>query len=384
MMPTDVSIVTCRSYDDAEVRAALEKVLAPLGGLDWVSEGMTVAIKANLVTFAKPETATTTHPALLCALIRMLRARGAKVILGDSPGGLYNAAFLNKVYSVTGMKAAEEAGAELNRDFSQGEAQFPEAAVAHTFAYTAYLDRADAIIDFCKLKTHGMMGMSAAAKNMFGVVPGTIKPEYHFRFPDPADFARMIVDLNEYFKPRLSIVDAVVGMEGNGPTQGTPRPIGAIAASLSPHKLDMVCARLIGLSADNVPTLQAAQERGLIPAHYDELSIVGDVESLCVKDYKNIAVRTGLLFDSRSKLFGKIALSALASRPRIHKRDCRACKKCYELCPARAISMKGGKPAIDRSACIRCFCCQEFCPFGAIKVHRPLPALLLSRGNKRS
>ena len=382
-MTYDVSIVPCRSYDESEVNAALTAVLAPLGGLDWVKEGMTIAIKANLVTFAKPETATTTHPSLLCALIRMLRERGATVILGDSPGGLYNAAFLNKVYAATGMKAAEEAGAELNRDFGQKEASFPEAAVAHTFAYTSYLDRADAIIDVCKLKTHGMMGMSAAAKNMFGVVPGTIKPEYHFRFPDPADFARMIVDLNEYFKPYLCIADAVVGMEGNGPTQGTPRAIGALAASLCPHKLDLLCARLIGLGPDNVPTLQAAIERGLIPATLDELTVAGEYEPLCVKDFNNVAVRTSLLFDNRSKLFGKIAREALASRPQISRKACRSCKKCYELCPARAISMKGGKPTIDRAACIRCFCCQEFCPFGAIKVHRPLPALLLAKGNTK-
>jgi ferredoxin len=229
-----------------------------------------------------------------------------------------------------------------------------------------------------------MMGMSAAAKNMFGVVPGTIKPEYHFRYPDPADFARMIVDLNEYFKPCLSIVDAVVGMEGNGPTQGTPRSIGAIAASPSPHMLDLLCARLIGLGPDNVPTLQAAIERGLIPPSLDELNVVGEYDSLCIKDFNNVAVRTSLLFDNRSRLFGKIARSALESRPKIKKAECRSCKKCYELCPARAISMKGGKPTIDRSACIRCFCCQEFCPFGAIKVHRPLPALLLTKGSRGS
>ena len=80
-MTYDVSIVPCHSYDESEVRAALTAVLAPLGGLDWVKEGMTIAIKANLVTFAKPETATTTHPSLLCALIRMLRDRGATVPL---------------------------------------------------------------------------------------------------------------------------------------------------------------------------------------------------------------------------------------------------------------------------------------------------------------
>ena len=69
------------------------------------------ALKANLVTFAKPETATTTHPSLICALVELLLERGAsRVIVGDSPGGLYNAAFLNKVYSVCGLSAVEECG----------------------------------------------------------------------------------------------------------------------------------------------------------------------------------------------------------------------------------------------------------------------------------
>ena len=91
-----------------------------------------------------------------------------------------------------------------------------------SFTYTAWLDACDAIIDFCKLKSHGMMGMSAAAKNLFGVIPGTMKPEYHYRFPNMSDFAHMLVDINDYFadKVKLCLVDAVEGMEGNGPTKG--------------------------------------------------------------------------------------------------------------------------------------------------------------------
>jgi uncharacterized protein (DUF362 family) len=108
--------------------------------------------------------------------------------------------------------------------------------VLKSFTYTAWLDACDAIIDFCKLKSHGMMGMSAAAKNLFGVIPGTMKPEYHFRFPDMRDFARMLVDINDYFaeKVKITLVDAVEGMEGNGPTKGTPRHIGVLLASASP------------------------------------------------------------------------------------------------------------------------------------------------------
>ena len=381
MQNYQVSAIKCSSYNAEEVSAALRSLLEPIGGLDWVQEGMKIAIKANLVTFAKPEEAVTTHPVLLRELIKMLCDRGAHVVVGDSPGGLYNAAFLNKVYQVCGLHAVEEAGAELNRDFGQVDTKFPDAKVLHSFTYTRYLDDCDAIINFCKLKTHGMMGMSAAAKNMFGVIPGTMKPEYHFRFPNHEDFARMIVDIDEYFAPKikLCIADAVVGMEGNGPTAGTPREIGCLLASKDPHTLDMVCAKIIGLSENEVPTLQAARERGLIPESIDKLMVYGDVDSMVIPDYNNIAVKRSLLFDNKSKLFGKIARSALEAKPTVKNKLCKGCQKCKQICPAQAIKMVDNKPVIDRKKCIKCFCCQEFCPFAAMVVHRPVLAKILTR-----
>ena len=180
-----------------------------------------VALKLNLVSAMKPEQAATVHPAVVCALVRMLTARGAHVILGDSPGGLYTSAHLQRVYDATGLRAAEALGAELNEDFSVCTVSYPEALQARSFTMTAYLQQADAIIDVCKLKTHGMMGMTNAVKNFFGIIPGTMKPEYHYKYPKVSDFADMLVDLCEYCRPRLCICDAVVGMEGNGPTQGS-------------------------------------------------------------------------------------------------------------------------------------------------------------------
>ncbi len=382
MQNIDVSIVKCNNYNEENVKAAFTSLLEQIGGLDWVEQGMCIAIKANLVTFAKPDDAVTTHPALICELIKLLKERGAsRVIVGDSPGGLYNATFLNKVYNACGMSAVEKAGGELNRNFDQANAVYHDARIAHSFTYTSYLDEADAIINFCKLKTHGMMGMSAAAKNMFGVIPGTMKPEYHFRYPNSADFARMIVDLDEYFaeKTKLCIADAIVGMEGNGPTQGTPRHIGAVLASRSPHMLDMVCAEIIGLGVSDIPTLGAALERKLIPNNFSEISVFGDFEDIKISDYNNVAVRNSLLFDSKSKLFGKIAKKCLESRPVVKEKECRGCEKCREICPAQAITMKDKKPVIDRKRCIKCFCCQEFCPFGAMKVRRTFIARLLNK-----
>ena len=380
----DVSVIKCDSYNSDEVSAALSQAIDALGGLDWVEKGMKIAIKANLVSFMAPDKAATTHPALLCELVKMLVERGAEVVIGDSPGGLYNAAFVNKVYKATGMYEVESCGATLNKNFDQTETKYSEGVVLKSFVYTSYLDEADAIINFCKLKTHGMMGMSAAAKNIFGVIPGTVKPEYHFRFPKHDDFARMLVDLDEFFKVKLCICDAVVGMEGNGPTMGKPRKIGAVLAAESPHKMDLVCAKIIGLTKESVPTLEAAFERGLIPEKAEQLSVFGDVDSLVINDYENIPVHTSIEFKKGStKFFGKMSAFAmgavLRSKPALKSKECVGCGVCRDICPAKAIKIEKGKAIIDRKACIRCFCCQEFCPKGAMKVKRTLLARLCNK-----
>ena len=381
---TDVSIIPCPSYEPETVRQALERVLEPIGGRSWVSAGMKIVIKANLVSMMKPEKAATTHPSLLCALTDMLIEKGASVVIGDSPGGLYNAASLNLIYNATGMHDAEAHGASLNHNFETTEAIFENGLVLRDFVYTAFLDEADAIIDFCKLKTHGMMGMSAAAKNMFGAIPGTFKPEYHFRFPKHEDFAKMILDLNAYFQPkmRLCLVDAVVGMEGNGPTQGSPRQIGALLASTCPHKVDLLCASLIGLGIKDVPTLQAAFEAGLIPERVERLNVCGNADALRISDFQNIHVRKSMLFEGKGRFAATFVRTALRARPSVEKRSCIGCQKCAQICPAHIITMKNGKPMIDRKKCITCFCCQEFCPVGAMKVRRPLIARLLNRTKK--
>ena len=233
--------------------ACQDALEAACGDLSWVTPGMKIAVKVNLVSGAPPEKAITTHPSLVAALTKLLIARGAEVVVGDSPGGLFTPAFLQRVYHLSGYEAVKEAGATLNLDCATSDATFPQGAVLHQFTYTKWLTDCDAIINFCKLKTHGMMGMTAAVKNLFGAIPGAMKPEYHFRFPNAADFAKMLTDLSCFFRPRLHLVDAVVAMEGNGPTSGKPRQLGLLLGSEDPFALDEVCAQVLGCTA--VPTL---------------------------------------------------------------------------------------------------------------------------------
>lgn len=379
-----VSVVPCDTYEQDAVSAALTSALDAIDGLSWVTQGMRVVIKANLVTFLHPDAAATTHPSIVCALTKLLVSRGASVIIGDSPGGPYGKVYLNRVYQVCGMTQAVAFGAVLNQDFSTAKASYPDAMVLKEFEYTAFLDEVDAIIDVCKLKSHGMMALSAAAKNMFGVIPGTLKPEYHYRFPQAEKFARMILDLNNYFRPRLSICDAIVGMEGNGPTMGTPKKIGCILASASPHCLDLAAAHIINLPSTRVPTLTEATQLGYIPESVEDLQIIGDLESLRVTDYAHVEQRNSVAFAAKTKglpgyVVRKVSTAALASKPVVLPEACVGCAVCQKTCPANAIIMKNGIPRFRRNRCILCFCCQEFCPKGALIVKRPAIARIIQK-----
>ncbi len=387
-MEFDAAIRPCPDYSPETVRKALRAVLEPLGGLDWVTPGMRVAVKANLVTFMKPESAATTHPELLLALCELLAEKGASVTVGDSPGGPWSAAAVNVVYNATGVRAVERAGAALNKDFGQREVSFPEGKVCRSFPFTAWLDEADAVVDFCKLKTHGLTAMSCAVKNLFGVIPGTRKPEFHYLYPQIEQFADMLVDLNEYVKPRLTVVDAVECMEGNGPTQGTPKHVGCLIASKTPHCLDVLAAAVIGLEPKEVPTIAAAVRRGLCPDAVEGLPIAGDWNAFVQTDFELITNRNSLLFVGGSNVFSRLVRKGmnlcLVSRPKVKKRACVGCGRCRDVCPAHTIAIENKKAVIDRKQCIKCFCCQEFCPVGAMRVHRSPVAKLLTHGRRQS
>ena len=275
--------------------------------------------------------------------------------------------------------AVEAAGAHLNADFETREVDYPAARTAKRLPLTAWLLEADAVIDFAKLKTHAMAGMTCAVKNFFGAIPGTRKPEFHYSYPRTADFCSMLVDLSEFFAPRLTLVDAVDCMEGNGPTQGRPRHMGALIASPSPWAADLLCAHLIGFEPQEVPTVAASIERGLCPASWEELDIAGDIAPFCAPDFEKMPLDGDITFENKPRLIRAFLERGFAARPQVDRAKCVGCGKCREVCPAGAAQLKGKKARIDRSKCIRCFCCQEFCPRGAITSRRPAIAKIASK-----
>ncbi len=379
-MDSKVSVIGCESYAPDTVERALDALLSPIAGLDWVKPGMKIAVKVNLVVAHAPERAATTHPELVKALCRRLVERGAEVVVGDSPGGPYSKLFLDTVYRATGMTCITETGATLNHDFGETEVKVPNGRALKTFWCCDFLFKADAIIDFCKLKTHAMMGFTGACKNLFGGITGTHKAECHYLFPSNERFAAMLVDLCEYFKPTLSICDGVLAMEGNGPSSGHPRHMGVLLAAFNPHALDLAAASLIGLGPNRVPTLAQAIDRGLAPEALEQLELYGDLEPFRVDDFQLQPPVDVSEWGVRGEWFRRLAKALLVTRPRPDN-ACVGCGECAKICPAKAIVMEKRRPRIDRDKCISCFCCGEFCPKGAMKAYEPLVARL-TRGRR--
>ncbi len=375
-------LVPCPDYRTETVRKALERAIEGAGGLPWLKPGMKVGVKLNLCAAKKPEAAATTHPVMAAELTRILTARGAEVVLGDSPGGPFTQALLRRSYEATGMHLCESAGGRLNEDCGYGEVDFPAGVSIRRFAYVDWMRGCDAIVSFSKLKSHGMMGMTAAVKNLYGVIPGTIKSETHFRHEDPADFADLLVDLNEYVRPRLNLCDAVEIMEGNGPTAGTPRHLGVLLAGTDPYRMDRLGAALLGLREEEIPYLGAAKRRGLLDGQGE-----AEARALAAPYALRGFVRSGATSswfirtpeDRGLRKLEKQAMYLIFRSKPAADPSCIGCGQCERNCPAGAISIRAGRAKINRKRCIRCFCCQEFCPTGAMKAKRSPLAKLTGR-----
>jgi len=368
-----VVLKACEAYDEAVVQAAVDEIFALCGGVEsFVKPGDRVLIKINLLMKRTPDQATTTHPVVAKAIVRAVQRAGATAILADSPGGPYTRGHLRGIYEACGISAVmQETGCILNDDFSVTTRYLENGKAARHLDLIGVLDHVDAVITVGKLKTHGLTTMTGCMKNLYGTIPGTTKVEYHARYQDAALFSDMLLDICAAVKPCFAILDAVMGMEGEGPSGGRPRAIGALIGGANPHAVDAVGARLIGLEPRQVTTLEAAQKRSLLPAY----ALVGDpLEPMIIRDFD---IPMGLRRGSWVRMMNKLP-QALRPRPVFMHRKCDGCGTCVRACPAGAITMdEKRRPHVDVRKCIRCYCCQELCPKNDVEVRRnPIFALL--------
>lgn len=372
----EVSLRSCDSYEYEEVKIQVEKLLHDLGGIEkYIKKNSTVFIKLNLVAKKLPKEMATTHPMILKVIAEQLLELGCKVIVGDSPGGPYTKASLKGVYKTCGIeKLCEELSMELNYDISEVKVENPKGKILKYMTVIKPIVEVDHVINICKLKTHAMATFTGGVKNLFGVIPGVKKAEYHFKMPEVKDFTEALVDICDFVSPTLTIMDGVVGMEGEGPTAGVPRKIGILLASSSPYAIDVVACKLINLEPIRVPTVQRCVERSLIQKDFSDICVLGEkVEDKVIKDFKIPSNK------SISFLRGKVPRSLeifinkkLAGKPVINYRKCVNCGVCSRVCPPKVIDMKENGPNINLDNCIRCFCCHELCPKKAVDLKRPL------------
>ena len=383
-----VALVPVESYEQERVTEAVRTGLGLLGGVGaFISPEERVLLKPNLLCRALPQRAITTHPAVLEAVIRVLREEGVSHLsYGDSPG--HPGASAEKCAEGCGLaEPARRLGVPFG-DFDHGATvRFPEGRTARSFYLCNAVREADCIVNVCKMKTHALERLTGAVKNMYGCVLGLNKGAGHVSYPDSDVFAHMLIDLNRCVKPRLHIMDGITAMEGNGPNSGTPIDMKVLLFSADPVALDAVFAALVDLDPALVPTCVAGAAEGLGVMDLDGIEVLTPEGSMTPRE---AAARWGRpefdVFRGRLKkhLLSKALplLPFLAERPRVDASKCVACGVCERACPVpeKAVHSGNGQKAVyDYKKCIRCFCCQEMCPAKAIEVHRPALAKLLGR-----
>jgi uncharacterized protein (DUF362 family)/NAD-dependent dihydropyrimidine dehydrogenase PreA subunit len=372
-MKSKVAIVRCVSYDIAEVRQSVQKGIELIGGAGkFVKQGEKIVLKVNLLAADVPDKCVTTHPSVFKSVVEIFSKEGAIISYGDSPG--FGAPY------ATAKKAgiadiAEEMNIEL-ADFKEGREIFFEQGQQNKkfFVANGILD-ADGVISLPKMKTHGLERFTGCIKNQFGCVVGMRKGEFHVKLPDPTDFARMIVDLNNYIKPRLYIMDGIVAMEGNGPRGGNPKAMNVLLFSTDPVALDATACRMIDLNPAFVPTTVVGSETGAGSYLEEEIEIVGDkLESFIQPGFD---VNRSPVKIVKKGIVVQFLNNRLVPKPYINEEKCTQCGTCISSCPVEGKAVnwlnddRTKAPVYDYEKCIKCYCCQEMCPDSAIYLKDP-------------
>lgn len=367
-MKVSVSVRRLSGYE--EVASEMRKLLFPLGGMKaFVKPGDKVLLKPNLLGPFRPERAVTTHPAVVEAVATLVLEAGGRCYVGDSSGcGSHEA-----VLKATGIG---EVIRKLNLEWADldtpAEFEFPNALVARKISLGAPLAQMNKIINLPKAKTHVQMVATGAMKNLYGYLPGTSKSEYHYRLKTREWLAELQLDLSVALPPVLNIMDAVVAMEGEGPSGGTPRHLGFLAASTETVALDMITFQAMNLDPDDVPLLAAAKRRPYGTTDWNKIELIGATpEDLLCKDFKHIRQLGNPL---RLLPLPQKVLDFVQQRwkavPHIDKRKCVKCMQCKKGCPVRPPAINPERSAVaDPALCIKCYCCHEFCPVKAISVN---------------
>jgi uncharacterized protein (DUF362 family)/NAD-dependent dihydropyrimidine dehydrogenase PreA subunit len=380
-MSNRVALVECQAYDREVVDAAVRRAVDLLGGIDrFVKPGERVLLKPNLLQPSPPDEAIVTHPAVLRALVLLVHEAGGQVLIADNPAVVPRSLTgWQKAYERCGWAAvAAETGAELNMHIEAKRRPHPQGDLIKLMDTSGFLDEVDVVISVPKLKTHGLMRYTGAVKNLFGTVPGATKFGYHVKLQSTDRFADMLLDLVSFVRPALTVMDAVVGMDGDGPAGGQPFPIGVVLAGVDPVALDVAALELVGEPPDSVPTIERAILRGWTTGSTSDLNLLGDdLDELRVEGFR-VPAGGARSMERVPAFLRSLGTRNMVANPVVNEL-CIGCGLCIDSCPAQTIVEVEGRARIELGDCIRCYCCHEICPERAIDLRQPALARLMSR-----
>lgn len=380
-MKNTVIYTPCENYTTENIENAVNYIFDNLENIEEkIKKAKKILIKPNLLAPRPPEAAITTHPELIIAIINRINKYGAEITIADTPAGKMNETVMKKLYKTCGMSdVAEKTGVNLNWNFDSVDVQTPNAKTAKSYPLLKIADDADLIINVAKMKTHCFTMLTCATKNYFGLIPGLLKMQYHFTIPRIEMFANMLLDVEQYLDDKtINIVDGIVGMEGNGPSNGTPKEAQCILAGYNSVATDILACHVMGIDPKKITTISEAKKRGIIK-DFDLPEITSQTE---VKTYsfQTPPDRGRTLPSFIPEWFASGINNLLISKPVIEPEKCVGCQICAKGCPPQIITMKDNIAEInDYSKCIRCFCCQEVCPQNAINVAEPAGRKLIKK-----
>jgi uncharacterized protein (DUF362 family) len=259
------------------------KVLDPEASM--FGHGQKVLLKPNLLRGFKPDRCVTTHPVVIEAVCQILKDLSVShIVISDSPAlGSLSAVARKSGYTFLKKKYGVQILPLSNPIIFENAEQVPHLKIA------GCLQHYDRIINLPKVKSHCQMTMTLCIKNLFGLVIGKRKPVLHCLVKnDKLKFGKMLIDIARHVNPCLSIVDGIQAMQGQGPINGTPYPLGVMGASQDMTALDLIFAHLLKMPLEKVYSLEAARIKQFGQSKIDDIIISGvmDYRSLAVEDFK--------------------------------------------------------------------------------------------------
>lgn len=382
-MSNKVIYAKCNDYNQENVDQAVDFIINNLDNFEEkIKNAKTILIKPNLISDKAPDKAVTTHPQVLISLINRIKPYCKNIIIADTPAGKMNKARMEKLYEITEMnRVAKETGCPVNWDLSDFIANTPDSKLSKHYTILNVAEKADLIINVAKLKTHSYTKVTLSTKNLFGLIPGLIKIQYHLTMSKLEFFANMLLDIERYFDNKtIHFIDGITGMEGSGPTNGTPINANCLLAGENALYLDILACYIMGVEPSKNQTIVEAKKRNIINSlNVNDLNIVKKDN---IETFKfELPVDTKKVLPSIvPTCITNIINSSFVPKPKVLNKDCTGCKACEEMCPPQIIKIQSNKACITNyNKCIRCYCCQEICPNNAIEISKPIGRKLLEK-----